>query len=167
MNPKEWKPVRNADSSKLEEGFRVYYGPKDEEMNFTENVIYFIQSVDWTEPWIVSLVIFHIFLVTFVYFTRKMVNVQTILFMLLFGFLYLTERFNGWAMENWETFATRPYFDKNGSFITFMFSFPLVLVEIFILINFLRIMSDLLVKVKRAQFKREANAKKEVSKKKD
>ncbi|PRP87223.1 Transmembrane protein 18 [Planoprotostelium fungivorum] len=128
------------------EAIRYYLGFNDDEMSFVEAVTYFLKSVGWTETWTVALVIFHIFSLILVISTRHMINLQMFLFFFFFGLAYISEPINKWGSENWSSFAERNYFDDHGSFITFMYSLPLIIILFVILINFLRIMSDLLVK---------------------
>ena len=74
--------------------------------------------------------------------------------------MYCAEWINRLAGENWASFAGQNYFDKNGVFISVMFSAPLLLLSFFILLNALRSASKLLIVVKRKQIASERRQKK-------
>ena len=70
------------------------------------------------------------------------------------------ERMNSYGSKNWENFATQNYFDKNGVFVTFMVSFPLLIIVFCMLISYLKEASTLLVEVKKQELRQKAAAKK-------
>lgn len=61
--------------------------------------------------------------------------------------VYLAERLNTLAAANWERFATQNYFDKQGVFISTMWSMPLLLIGVVMLFQSLYSASSLLVQV--------------------
>jgi hypothetical protein len=52
---------------------------------------------------------------------------------------------------HWKQFSTQDYFDPNGIFISALFSFPLLIMTLIILINLVLENVRLLIQVKRAQ----------------
>ena len=63
--------------------------------------------------------------------------------------------------RHWAAFARQNYFDRRGVFISVMFSAPLLVLALFVLLNALRAASSLLVQVK----KKELQAKRRKEKK--
>ena len=51
------------------------------------------------------------------------------------GAVYSAQYLNSYGAQNWEQFATQNYFDSKGFFISMMFSFPLLLMAILILVS--------------------------------
>jgi len=74
-------------------------------------------------------------------------------------FVYCAQYLNSFAATNWELFATKPYFDANGAFISLIFSGPLLLNASAILVFFVMELGSLLVKVKRAELKEKVKKK--------
>ena len=86
--------------------------------------------------------------------------------------VYMAERLNSLLAHRWESFATQPYFDKQGIFISAVYSAPLLLLMFVILvrcmllrsmsastpstqINYLLATIDMLIKMKRKQIRYE------------
>jgi hypothetical protein len=67
--------------------------------------------------------------------------------------VYFAETINKWANDHWKEFATKNYFDSAGAFISLVFSGPMVLNALMILILFVIKLSSLLIKVKRMELK--------------
>jgi len=136
------------------------------ELSFTEIVYAFIESIDWTEPWLITLLSIHVFLTIFIFLTRRRITLQVVVFLLLLGLVYTAELLNTWCSQNYHKFTTVNYFDKNGGFISFMYSFPLLLNATFALINLLLDMARTLIKLKRAQLleQRKQSTKKTITK---
>ncbi|XP_050364897.1 uncharacterized protein LOC126783466 [Argentina anserina] len=121
-----------------------------------DNLIGFFHAIDWKEPWLMCLVGFHsLFLVTAI-LSRNNLNFQMFLFLTALTGVYLAERFNGLLHQNWRTFAGQNYFDPNGVFVSVLWSGPLLVIAIIILINTLFSLCHLIVKWKRAQLRHRA-----------
>jgi hypothetical protein len=121
--------------------------PKD----FTENLEAFKASVNWDESFIRFVIIFDVVLFLIVFITRKNVNIQAAFFFLICFLLYFCETLNHWCSVNWRQLTTQNYFDEHGVFAGIFFAGPLLLVCFLQLINFLKMASNDLVKVKRLQ----------------
>ena len=63
------------------------------------------------------------------------------------------------ASEHWKKFAGQDYFDQKGFFASVMWSGPLLIILIVVIVNMLFQMFHLMVKVKRAEFKRKGKLK--------
>lgn len=125
---------------------------------FFDPILAFVHAVDWTEPWLIGLILFHVVLLVFAVVSRKRSNVQMgIFFSVLFG-VYFAERLNTYLHRHWKSFARQPYFDSHGVFLSVVWSGPLLVVSTLILVNSLRTMTSLMVKWKRAELKHRARA---------
>lgn len=95
----------------------------------------FSAAVDWTETWIRLLLSFHVFVWLFVLVTRKNVDCQTVAFLFITVIVFLSERINTYASQNWQLFSKQNYFDPHGVFTGLMLSGPLILVLLFQLVS--------------------------------
>mmetsp|Transcript_15677 Transcript_15677/g.38644 ORF Transcript_15677/g.38644 Transcript_15677/m.38644 type:complete len:177 (-) Transcript_15677:236-766(-) len=127
---------------------------------FLEAVEAFVAAVDWSERWLQTLFGCYLLMGVIIFFTRKNSTMQSFLLLSCLVGTLCAQYINDWGAEHWREFATQPYFDKDGFFISTVFSGPLLFFSMLILINMLYIMSDLLIKVKRKEFAREKRRKK-------
>ncbi|XP_038695611.1 transmembrane protein 18-like [Tripterygium wilfordii] len=130
-------------SAELRSGLRPAY----------ENFIGFFHAIDWKEPWLMSLLVFHLVLLIATVMSRKNTNFQMFLFLLSLAGVYLAERLNGILSGNWRNFATQNYFDPQGVFLSVLGSGPLLVIALIILINTLFSLCYLIVRWKRAELR--------------
>ncbi|XP_057799063.1 uncharacterized protein LOC131014914 [Salvia miltiorrhiza] len=123
-----------------------------------ENFMGFFHAIDWKEPWLISLLSFHVILLVVVFASRRNINFQMFLFLLALGGVYLAERLNHILASNWKSFAGQNYFDSNGIFLSVLWSGPLLVIAIIILVNTLFSLCHLIVRWKRAELKHRARA---------
>eukprot|EP00092_Neocalanus_flemingeri_P039842 GFUD01043390.1.p1 GENE.GFUD01043390.1~~GFUD01043390.1.p1 ORF type:complete len:149 (+),score=41.15 GFUD01043390.1:47-493(+) len=128
-----------------------------------DSIYKFLAHIDWNEPFMQGLVIFHVLAMVTILRTRKRVWIQGFLFTVLLVSISLTERANEWLATNFKLYAKLQYFDSQGMFISLTYSAPVLVNCVIILINWFFISGDMLVKVKRKQI--EVEAKKGESKK--
>ncbi|KAF5749316.1 Transmembrane protein 18 [Tripterygium wilfordii] len=121
-----------------------------------ENFIGFFHAIDWKEPWLMSLLGFHLVLLIVTIISRKNTNFQMFLFLLSLAGVYLAERLNGILRDNWRNFATQNYFDPQGVFLSVLWSGPLLVIALIILINTLFSLCYLIVRWKRADLRHRA-----------
>ncbi|KAF3783193.1 Transmembrane protein [Nymphaea thermarum] len=121
-----------------------------------DNFIGFFHAIDWKEPWLISLLIFHVIIVVVAITSRKHSNFQMILFLLALGGVYLAENINHLLGSNWRKFAGQNYFDPNGLFLSVLWSGPLLIIAIIILVNTLFNLCYLIVRWKKAELKHRA-----------
>uniref|UniRef100_A0A2P2JKI0 Transmembrane protein 18 n=1 Tax=Rhizophora mucronata TaxID=61149 RepID=A0A2P2JKI0_RHIMU len=133
-------------SSELRSGLRPAY----------ENFIGFFHAIDWTEPWLMGLMGFHVLLLVVTILSRKHVNFQMCLFLLALSGVYFAENLNGILRDNWRTFASQNYFDRHGLFLSLLWSGPLLVIAMIILINTLFSLCYLIVRWKRAELRHRA-----------
>ncbi|KAJ8643019.1 hypothetical protein MRB53_004767 [Persea americana] len=121
-----------------------------------DNLIGFFHAIDWKEPWLIGLISFHVLLLLTVVMTRRNLNFQMCLFLMALTGVYLAERINTVLANNWKNFAGQNYFDPHGIFLSVLWSGPLLLISIMILINTLFSLCQLIVKWKRAELRHKA-----------
>lgn len=120
------------------------------------NFMGFFHSIDWKEPWLIGLLSFHAFLLLVTIISRRHINFQMCLFLLALAGVYLAERLNTVLAENWQSFATQNYFDTHGIFLSVLWSGPLLIISIVILINTMFSLCYLIVRWKRAELRHRA-----------
>ncbi|GFP81310.1 transmembrane protein 18 [Phtheirospermum japonicum] len=133
-------------SSELRSGLKPAY----------DNFMGFFHAIDWKEPWLIGLISFHVLLLLVAFLSRKNINFQMCLFLLSLGGVFLAERLNQFLAGNWRSFAGQNYFDANGLFLSVLWSGPLLVIAILILVNTLFSLCYLIVRWKRAELKHRA-----------
>jgi hypothetical protein len=129
----------------------VQHGPQSSWEQFQA----FKAAITWGEPFILSLMCFHITILFANIFIMKSGSLvgRFILIGVLALVIRSAEVFNQYGSSHWEKFATQDYFDKNGVFISLMLSTPLLLIAFIDLIVLLRESKNLLIEVKTLQLK--------------
>ncbi|KAF6174333.1 hypothetical protein GIB67_040826 [Kingdonia uniflora] len=121
-----------------------------------DNLYGFFHAIDWKEPWVLCLISFHISLLLLVFISRNNINFQMCFFLITLSGVYLAEKINFILGNNWRSFAGQNYFDPHGVFFSVLWSGPLLIISILILINTLFSLCQLIVKWKRAELKHRA-----------
>eukprot|EP01104_Vermistella_antarctica_P000911 TRINITY_DN10996_c0_g1_i1.p1 TRINITY_DN10996_c0_g1~~TRINITY_DN10996_c0_g1_i1.p1 ORF type:complete len:199 (-),score=55.17 TRINITY_DN10996_c0_g1_i1:256-852(-) len=121
-------------------------------------VMGFYHAVNWSEPWIQGLMCVHVSLFLLVLFTRRYQTVQIVLWVLTIVLVYLAPYLNVLGREKWPLFSTQDYFDEDGSFLSWMYSFPLLVVSMMTVINMVIESFGLLYKIKRRDYKNRIRA---------
>ncbi|XP_004290433.1 PREDICTED: transmembrane protein 18 [Fragaria vesca subsp. vesca] len=121
-----------------------------------DNLIGFFHAINWKETWLMCLLAFHFLYLVTAIISRKNLNFQMLLFLTALAGVYLAERFNGLLRQNWRSFASQNYFDSNGVFVSVLWSGPLLVIAIIILINTLFSLCHLIVKWKKAELRHRA-----------
>jgi len=124
-----------------------------------DSIYKFLAHIDWSEPFLQGLIIFHIVSTVTILATRRRVWIQGFLFTLLLVSISLTERANEWLATNFKLYSKLQYFDSQGMFISLTYSAPVLVNCVIILINWFFISGDMLVRVKQKQM--EVESKKE------
>ncbi|XP_057471230.1 uncharacterized protein LOC130760060 isoform X2 [Actinidia eriantha] len=99
-----------------------------------DNFVGFFHAIDWTEPWLICFMLFHVVFLLIAIMSRKHINFQMCLFLL--------------AWQN--------YFDPRGLFLSVLWSGPLLVIAILILVNTLFSLCHLIVRWKRAELRHRA-----------
>uniref|UniRef100_A0A1A9VPQ0 Transmembrane protein 18 n=1 Tax=Glossina austeni TaxID=7395 RepID=A0A1A9VPQ0_GLOAU len=87
----------------------------------------FLMSIDWRDPWLMGLIAVHVLTTFTTLMTRNNTNFQVLLFLILLSAAYFSESINEYAALNWRSFSKQQYFDSNGLFISTVFSIPILL----------------------------------------
>ena len=93
-------------------------------------VVAFTSAVDWSETWLRGLACFHIILLLIVIMTRHDATIQSGLFLYICFLVFLAEYLNDFCANNWESFASQNYFDKNGIFAAVVYAGPLLIIAL-------------------------------------
>ena len=96
----------------------------------------FSSAINWTETWLQMLLGFHAIMLLLIIIFRNNEIVQAILFLLMAGLVYFSERINTYCAAHWNEFATQNYFDEHGSFAGLLFSGP------FLVLLFLQLVTN-------------------------
>ncbi|KAF3521661.1 hypothetical protein F2Q69_00047645, partial [Brassica cretica] len=72
------------------------------------------------------------------------------------GGVYFAESLNRLLRKNWKSFSTQNYFDPHGVFLSVIWSGPLLVIAMIILISTLFSLCYLIVKWKRAELRHRA-----------
>ncbi|XKL68221.1 hypothetical protein PGB90_003712 [Kerria lacca] len=117
------------------------------------NISALLQTIDWYDPWIIILILFHLSITVTTFMTRYHNNFQVILFLFLLLLVYCSENINKVASENWKLFSKQQYFDTNGLFISLTFCIPILLNCMLMVANWLYMSRELMMQLKIAQLK--------------
>ncbi|CAA7018693.1 unnamed protein product [Microthlaspi erraticum] len=121
-----------------------------------DNFLGFFHAIDWKEPWIMGLMAFHASVLLVTLLTRRRLNFHMFLFLLALAGVYFAENLNRLLRKNWKSFSTQNYFDPHGVFLSTLWSGPLLVIAMIILINTLFSLCYLIVKWKRAELRHRA-----------
>lgn len=126
-----------------------------------DNFIGFFHAIDWKEPWLMCMMSFYVIFLLVTIISRKNINFQMCLFLLALGGVYLAERINVFLANNWKSFAGQNYFDPHGLFLSVLWSGPLLVIAIIILVNTLFSVCQLILRWKKAELRYRARISRE------
>ena len=113
----------------------------------------FLASIDWSEPWFTGLGMFHILCALLTILSRKTGVFQAVYFGVIMLLVLLAEQINTWAAANWKLFTKQQYFDSNGLFISIVFSVPLLINCLVIVVCWLFDVGILISRVKQLKYR--------------
>eukprot|EP00389_Voromonas_pontica_P002453 GDKH01003642.1.p1 GENE.GDKH01003642.1~~GDKH01003642.1.p1 ORF type:complete len:164 (+),score=10.73 GDKH01003642.1:168-659(+) len=127
----------------------------------------FVGAINWTEPFILSVIIFHMLLVVAVICSRRSSTAHQVLFVLIACLVFSLKYINGFFRKHWNTIATQNYFDESGLFVSVTFALPLLVLAVYILMCMLFSASQLVVSVKRQELRNKAKVEAKKNRKAD
>nr|AAW26862.1 SJCHGC02446 protein [Schistosoma japonicum] len=135
----------------------------DTASNATVHSIYrTILSISWrNELWLVSLIGFHILTSVCIIVLRKRTNFLLCILFIFLGTVWCSQWINELAASYWNMFATEQYFDSYGYFISCIWSIPVILNSLTIIVLLVLQINSLVVQSKRLQVANKKHLKKE------
>ncbi|KAM6954295.1 transmembrane protein 18 [Aplochiton taeniatus] len=116
----------------------------------------FLMSVQWSEPWLIGLLVFHVICFSTTILTCRFYRWQICQFLLMVCMVYSAEYLNEFAAMNWRLFSKFQYFDSKGMFISLVFSIPLLFNTIIIVAVWVYQTFTTMTELKTLQLKRKA-----------
>ncbi|KAM5165368.1 transmembrane protein 18 [Mantella aurantiaca] len=112
--------------------------------------------IDWTEPFVIGLLVFHIlcFILTIISF--KFYKFQIGHFLIMVALVSSAEYINEFAAMNWRQYSKQQYFDSSGMFISLAFSAPLLFNAIIIVVHWVYKTLTVMTELKTLQKKRKS-----------
>ncbi|XP_029966084.1 transmembrane protein 18 [Salarias fasciatus] len=120
----------------------------------------FLMSVQWSEPWLIGLVVFHVVCLFVTAVTCRYYRAQICHFLLLVCLVYSAEYLNELAAMNWRSFSDFQYFDSTGMFISLVYSIPLLLNAVIIVMVWVYRTFSTMAELKTLQLKKKARREK-------
>lgn len=113
----------------------------------------FIDAVNWTEPFVLSILIVELILALTTFLTRKHTKVQLILFTVLGLIVFTLPYSNTFLQEKWKILTTQNYFDDSVLFLSAVVGFPCFMMALFIVFNMTYLTAKLVIMLKRYELK--------------
>ncbi|XP_068580658.1 transmembrane protein 18 [Cebidichthys violaceus] len=131
--------------------------PIDEFSNLRITSVWtFLMSVQWSESWLIGLLLFHVVCLFLTVLTCRYYRAQICHFLLMVGLVYSAEYLNELAAMNWRSFSNFQYFDSKGMFISLVYSIPLLLNTVIIVMVWVYRTFSTMTELKTLQLKRKA-----------
>ncbi|XP_076456743.1 transmembrane protein 18-like [Babylonia areolata] len=116
----------------------------------------YLKTIDWTEPWFAGLALFHVVCAITTFLTCRHHTLQGVVFALFLMLVGCSEYINQFAAQHWKKFSRQQYFDSNGLFISVVFSVPILINCLVIVVLWLKMSADLMRNIRRKQLQQGA-----------
>jgi len=128
--------------------------------SFWEHLQAFHAAINWSEPFILCLIAFHVLVFSMtIYMLRRQpttTNLQLLFLAIITITCRMAGRLNTYGQQHWEEWGiTQNYFDSQGFFIATCLCLPLIFICLIVLINMLREAGSLLIQVNRMKIKQQ------------
>uniref|UniRef100_A0A3P8WZS9 Transmembrane protein 18 n=2 Tax=Cynoglossus semilaevis TaxID=244447 RepID=A0A3P8WZS9_CYNSE len=120
----------------------------------------FLQSVQWSETWLIGLLVFHVVCLCMTVVTCRYYRAQICHFLVMVGLVFSAEYLNELAAKNWRAFSNFQYFDSKGMFISLVYSIPLLPNAVVIVMVWVYRTISTMTELKTLQLKRKARREK-------
>ncbi|XP_054474684.1 transmembrane protein 18 [Anoplopoma fimbria] len=120
----------------------------------------FLVSVQWSETWLIGLLVFHVVCLFLTVVTCRYYRAQVCHFLVMVGLVYSAEYLNELAAMNWRSFSNFQYFDSKGMFISLVYSIPLLLNTVIIVMVWVYRTFSTMTELKILQLKQKARREK-------
>ncbi|KAA8492118.1 Transmembrane protein 18 [Porphyridium purpureum] len=107
----------------------------------------FVETVTWTEPFIMALLAFHVGMYAVAFLVRRRANAMVAFMFVIAALVFMTERLNTWGAANWTKFATQDYFDSNGLFAFIFYAAPMLLLGHILLFRLFALIAKMAIRV--------------------
>lgn len=114
----------------------------------------YLASIDWYDPWFRYLLLFHVVCCAVTILIRRRTGFQFVWFGFLLLLVFFAENINEWAALNYKLFSKQQYFDSNGLFISTIFSTPILINCLIMVVFWLLDMSRLMMDVRHVKHSR-------------
>uniref|UniRef100_A0A336KPA6 CSON012042 protein n=1 Tax=Culicoides sonorensis TaxID=179676 RepID=A0A336KPA6_CULSO len=125
------------------------------EVNQINDFNSYLRSIDYTDPLLIGLLLFHIGTLATILFTRKFTNFQIFIFLTLLSLVYFSESINEIASQRWASLSRQQYFDSSGMFMSITFSMPMLLNCMLLIGLWLYESTQTMTRIKRVQVARQ------------
>lgn len=116
-----------------------------------ENLAAFAAAINYKEPLILSIGLFHALFGITAVLTHGRPALQAVQLSVALLMTLFAERVNSFGRTNWRQFAAQNYFDQHGVFVASVLCAPLIFMSLLILLSLLYTASQQLITVKRRQ----------------
>lgn len=119
----------------------------------------FAHAIDWTDPFIVCLLLFHLLVLVTAWSWRDRAVGQLFIYLVLAALTFSAQSLNDYCREHWREMGIRQnYFDRRGVFMMIMFCAPMLAVTLFMTVHMLYQTASLMVMVGASKVRARARA---------
>ncbi|XP_031625491.1 transmembrane protein 18-like [Contarinia nasturtii] len=115
----------------------------------------YLKTIDWYDPWLILLLISHVVIISITAMTRKHSLFQMIIFFVMLLAVFMSEKINEAAKHS--RLFSRQQIDNDGLFISTVFSMPILLNCMLMIVSWLYTATDVMSTMRTAQLKAKNN----------